>query len=1495
MAIKFVNLLSKYLPAHFKIAPKDVEVYLDEPLELVPIERNKYLVGTLNPDSTEIEYNMGDNTYLLKDKGVVKIENEYIKYDTNDLVEHKLKNLERGFFGTEATAHCNEVLWGALLAEEIDAYTTTVNFTSISDVSAIPKQGKFALFSDNNDLEVISYSGYNQWLNGYQFTNVTRGDDGTTANNHGKGAYLQEYSDLLISEVETIKYDKGLWSATLATALTETSTEAVIASKFVAALDSAMSAVDKIVYLKNIVGTVPKNGYILIDNEIIRYGKFTADPFIADSGYLEQCIRGSQSTTGVIHLISAVVYYTFPQNGEFLVDNEYIRYTAYDKITRTFSGLLRGRYETTPDTHTVGTSLTERRHTELEPMGVFRIGNEYFKYWYLDNEYFYIDKRPALNAKTYYHTTGANVTSIIEAHYEGEVITTYHFDDENSYLVDFIHTVAEHLDLAINTKIDSFENFSDVDTVDANYLKYIVKELGENLEDYQNLPFFTGANSDYRTRLFTKELVNIYKEKGLLVALKLWHTIISEPLTSYQDLWTFNYCSFYSLPFLVLLLYEPLRTFYPSNENFFRPQISKALQEELAEFYEDEKIKDVATTLSYAVPDLKLLVHEWNYFRRTDDDLKSSGGGSFDDKLVPCDSANDLGINFDQTNVELQVRDTSTTLPLPFYVEDYDVDLFKFEEELDATKDEMPTSSTVCEPTKTDEGLISDYSFEWIRDIYGEDIFDYCTLSDRLEPIRTDLNVLRDLTSDISNASLELDHNIGADDTEIIVKVIDGKLYDPADHIITNTNPNIVPKGFVKFGNEIISYTGVEFYDHHEGTFTDKRYKLTGCTRGVNSTTASAYQVNIYEGNERLLAGNYIEVVYDPHVLYCSVDIIDNILTHVNHGLVTNDIILFDPSVSGGGIIGTKTTDAIPSYYYVYKINADSFKISLTPITGTLTPVDITSNTPVTCHKIYFRLLLTRDPKGYGISVGDYLQLVQTGYNYQHLITAVISEYNYCTLEHTYGIDFVTGVLPIPTVKTLGAAGLPSLAPITTFDCRIDEDNFTINYIDSDGNTIVHGLSDADVIYFLASVGNIDAYTNYYVKVPAPDYFEITASMTPWGVAVTSTASNTFSSGATAHGLNDGDLIVFSGTGGNIDSGKHYLVGNVTTYTFKIRDILTGELITLNPLEANTISYSSLALTNINNPLNTYMISGTRVISTEEGYQHRYSLIQHLLWRLDNEVNGNDLSLVYGFTTSELKTKKLNSYTGVRDGIIWPTPHFKYGFEISTADIGNFPPDEVVELVLRKLKQYKPKHTVADLTVDYPLGGNQLAMTPMMENFETENLMSDAYRTFNGTTDNITNTITAYNHDLREAESIYIEGGDGVGLTFGTIYYVKYVDANSFQVSTSTSGTPPDVISGPAVTLTGVTTVVITQAPVAEYRIELDHDVTDSVIDKTYDLPIITLDEVVDYGSTADFFYIWKDGTSEQTTFYYSPFVAYPYGLKTDVYRNRKRFLSYVD
>ena len=801
----------------------------------------------------------------------------------------------------------------------------------------------------------------------------------------------------------------------------------------------------------------------------------------------------------------------------------------------------------------------------------------------------------------------------------------------------------------------------------------------------------------------------------------------------------------------------------------------------------------------------------------------------------------------------------------------------------------MPTSDQSCFPLALDYGFVSDYSSDWMIDNSPSLFLDYCVVSDQLKPIRMDTTVLRDFTIDLGNAELELVEDTSSTDTDIVVRLTDGRLYNPVEHIVLGTTPKILPKGFVKFKDEIISYTGMEYYDYHDGSFSNKKYLLTGCSRGVNGTTAADYRINLYYGYEYLLNGNRISIVYEDPIIVCSVAITpSNILTHANHGLSTNDIVIFTTPNPSGGILGD-------TYYYIYQLTGDTFQISTTPITGPVTPVTITSATGVICKKIHFRLATHRDP-------------------------------------NTFNVENVTRTI---------------LSYSTTYDCTLDEINSRVDYI-------AHGLSNGDIIQFRKGVGNIDPYVNYYVANAHTDYFQIKDTLAAPSaitfVGITDISNTYFVSGTRviatvgdyiyivqigynyrflisdilstynycsqthtygidfetgtdpvpditlttlsysttydcildetnsrvnyiAHGLINGDIVYFRKGVGNIDPWRNYYVTNAHTDYFQIKDTLAAP--------------SAITFVNIKDTSNTYLKSGTRVIATEEGYQHRYSLIQHILWRLDNEVAGNDLQLVYGMTTSQLLSYKLNTYTGIGNGIIWPTPHFKYGFEINTTNVVAFPPDELVTLVLKKLKQYKPKHTVADLSISYPLGGIQATVAILPEYYETENLMSDAYRAFNGTTSLTTSQITSANHDLHEGEIIYIEGGDTAGLVFGTLYYVKYVDTNTFQVSLSSGGV--------AITLTANTNISITQSPVSEYRITLSHDPAHGVVDYVYDLPLLTMDTVTDYGASINFTYTWQTGTPQQQTITYIPFLAYPAGLIIDGFRNRKRYLGYVD
>ena len=1287
--MRFVNLLSKLIPKHFLIHPKQINVFLDESIDNLTTEKFKYISSNITPTDESIPFSMSDNNDILKSQGIVKIDDEYIKYDTKDLTTESLLNLERGFLGSESVSHCISTLWTAQLSQEIDEFTTTIVLTRISNISAIPRNGKMIIYTDTLDIEEIVYSSYNQWLNGAQFTGVTRGSGGTTAKKHPQGSLIKEYATPLITQVNTIKYDKGIFTVNLLSDITITSTEIPIQNVFYGKLLSSIVSTDNGISIYDIVGAIPKNGLIKIGSEVIRYGKYEVSETTPNTGFFSKLTRGFDSTSKISHTADDIIYFTVQQTGEIQIDDEYIYYAEYDPIYNKFKQLTRGFYSSIIDSHVASTIITQRKNVEFDKSGLIKIDNEYFKYWYVDDEYFYVDSRPSFGGGNYYYTTTGTITTVVESHDDGSVISTYYFPNDNSYLIDFLHAISEHMDIALSASIDKLDDFSDVDKISLDYLNYLVKEVGEDLDDYQNLQFFSGSNREKRIKLFTKELISIYRQKGLVSALKLWHTVISQPLESYQDLWTFNYASFYSLPFLCLILYEGSKSYYP-NENFLKPQISPKLFDELSYFYRNKKL------YGYPIYDLKLKVLEWDYFQMTDDDVKASNGGSFDDRIVSGDSINDLSIYYDPTKVYLSRRSAPGNFNLPFNVEDYDLDLFKFEEQLDAEKENFDDPDLHCFPIAFDYSLLSDELSDWIHDTSTDNLFDYCDSLDKLFPIKCDINLLKDYSSDLGNAKIELVDNVTKTDTEITVKLIEGKLYSPKEHIASGSNPKILPKGYIKINDEIISYTDIEFFDEHDGTFINKKYRLLGCTRGANNTTAAEYKVNVYEGYENILYDQEIEEIKLSHQITCTVDITNNLLIHLDHGLLTDDVVVFDVG-NGAGVIAN-------TYYLVTKINTNQFRIR---DINTGVVIVIGSNTVITAKEIHFRLILHRDPINYNINIGDSLQLIQSGYNHICDIVNIYSEYNYCSETHEYGIDFHT-IYPPSLVYH-------SLSYETTYDCTINDISSNISYVS-------HGFSDSDIIYFLKGVGNIEPFIDYYVVDSHPDYFKITNY--DGILAVTANAvTNKFTS-AVAHNLNEGDNVVFTLNACGVIKDFPYTTINITSTTFQILDS-NNNIVDLTAGVNNFWSYINLSgLKEINN---TFMQTGTRVISTIDAYQHRYSMIQHLLWRLENEINGNDLELTYGLSTSLLTNYKLDNYNGLKDSNIWPTPHFKFGFSVTTDGTDAFPPDEIVRLVLKKLKEYKPKHTVADVVFSYSLDGMQLGFTPLNENFETENLMSDAY------------------------------------------------------------------------------------------------------------------------------------------------------------------------
>jgi hypothetical protein len=1111
----FKTSLGKMLPKHFKVYPKPIIVKLDENLSNQPVVRQGLMINSLTPFSDSIKYATTPTAEDLKVSGVVKIDDEYIKYTSNDYNTGTLSNLTRGYLNSTPAPHCNTILYTAILAADIDAFTTTITFKNISTLSSIPKNGEFVIHSGVGDDEYISYELYDKYRDGYVFKNCIRGQGGTAAIDHRMGDTLYESQNKVIDQVGTISYDKGLFEVVSANAITASSTEIIIDEVFTATLETALDAnldTNKI-YLENITGTVPKNGFIEIDDEIIKYGYFVEDPDDSTKGELSSLVRGHEKSSVTIHSTGSDVLFTVEQTGEILIDDEYIRYEEYDVLNKKLKSLIRGIYGSKATTHIIDSIIYQYKVIYFDDTGLLKIGNEHLRYFAFDEDYFYIQERPLINGDNYY-ISNAVVAGNIEEHDVGSDILTFYANEVNTYFINLLDVVAEYLDISINIAIEDFANLNDVDLVKLQYFYKIIKLLGENIEEYKWLPIFTGDATEKQIRLFTKELVTIYKEKGTLNAIKLWNKIIAEPLQNYQDLWTFNYNSFYSLPVLSLMLYKQpaTRVFYPDVENFYYPQISRAMYEELAYMYRNERL------YNHYLTELKLLIKEWNYLYKLDDEIEMRTGMKFDEKIVPGDSVDDLNIYYEAGNVCLTDED-GNQFQLPFNIEDYSIDLFKFENDIENDKSSASFIDPVCEPITTDLEMKSDYDSDWILTGY---YLNYCDITDKAEPIATDLGVLIDPSSDLEYAKFELVNSIDADDTTISVRLLEGRFYNPKIHITPGTSPKIVPLGFVVIDDEIISYEDLEFDDVYDTTFINKKFKLLDCVRGKNSTTAAI---------------------------------------HVVEPFSTLSYILEDKS-----IFTSYTEDGVVK--------------SLSPFT--------------------YRLKIYRDPTTFNFVVGDTIRIVQdfgggVFYDQTLPIINIYKHYDYCNETWHYGIDFTTSTAP------------------------------DINITTGAGTTVYHKII---------------------------------------------------------------------------------------------------------------------------------------------GYNHKYSVLQHILWRLQNEVNGYDLETVYEKSTPELSTYKINNYQNLSNGILWPTSHFKYGLSVNPSYSVDFTITDIIDLIIKKLKEYKPKHTVAELSFAYRVGGDGsqiLGGLGLGESFETE-YTSDAG---GETVDIVVNGAVAYSYTIPEVQTDdNVDYGQGISFSY---------------------------------------------------------------------------------------------------------------------------------
>ena len=128
---KFKDIFPNLFPGHFKIFPRTIYVKLDEDLTDNTTLADARLTGTLKSTAETIPYNYRFGTF--KPEGVVKINDEYIKYTSDNGTV--LSGLTRGYISSDIKSHYNATIFTAKLAANIDAKTETI---VIKDLSGDP-------------------------------------------------------------------------------------------------------------------------------------------------------------------------------------------------------------------------------------------------------------------------------------------------------------------------------------------------------------------------------------------------------------------------------------------------------------------------------------------------------------------------------------------------------------------------------------------------------------------------------------------------------------------------------------------------------------------------------------------------------------------------------------------------------------------------------------------------------------------------------------------------------------------------------------------------------------------------------------------------------------------------------------------------------------------------------------------------------------------------------------------------------------------------------------------------------------------------------------------------------------------------------------------------------------------------------------------------------------------------------------------------------------
>ena len=816
---KFKDVLPRLFPKHFQIKPANIYVKLDEALTDSVEIADARLTGRIKPTDTTIPYDTLTGTF--KSSGVVKIDDEYIKYTSNS--GNILSGLTRGYLSSEVADHYNKEIFTAELANDIDASIETISIKNL--IGDPPEYGGFKI-----DNEYITYRHYNKYEDTFTFYQCHRGGNLSLPTSHKVDSSIVEYEETIIKQIDTIKYDKNIWSANL--------TSSIGSDDLLISFDSVSGD-----------GITELSGEFRIDNEIIRYED------------IEYVLDGNgKITSGTFKGIYETVY-----------NNSISNPTS----TNTVKGLLRGIKGTNASDHTSGSIITELRDYTLNQNGGYiLIDDEYISYWYIDDEYIYVTERGVSKFKGTLPTFHDIGTTIIE----------YPGINHNRNSSDFVDVIAQHLDQSVEKSLVRSESLKDVSKVDSEYLPYLVKDIGEDLNDYKWL------NID--NRAFAQELTNIYKEKGLEAALRLWSKLgnFTDSGNRLVDLWTFNYNDFFSILILAALIYIPTYERDLTVVNFYYPQISDTLYAELIEILNSVRF------YGESIENWKIDIKNWTYLNKFDDGKKGDDGFRFDDRIAPEIYTNNK-VDWEKSVWQSDSGFTSDMGPsnwaanqqwLP-YIPDGETGYLPTDA-IFLHSDELPEESEIVLVHRT-TGEEKKFDDEFCLD-YKNDVWKH-----------------KDDIDDNGNSGY-LYSSITEDDTTIQVYNIDKEFYNPSDYMWTFTNPVLKPYGYIKIDDEIMRYSSLT--TNSSGITT-----LYNVERAKNQTIATSHSLEPFTLYNELFNRPVIEVEYDED---------GNAQTGVYRILVENDpenydvevgdTLILDTNDSGDDFAGTFTVSNIYREYY---------------------------------------------------------------------------------------------------------------------------------------------------------------------------------------------------------------------------------------------------------------------------------------------------------------------------------------------------------------------------------------------------------------------------------------------------------------------------------------------------------------------------------------------------------------------------------------------------